>query len=134
MEAIVLFDGVCNFCNDTVNFIIRNDPEKRFMFAPLQSAAGERLRKKLSVPADIDSVVLIEREWEGGQVYYYSTAGLRIAKLLGGIYSLSYALIFIPAPVRDWFYKKFAANRYRLFGRKEVCMVPTPELKERFLS
>jgi predicted DCC family thiol-disulfide oxidoreductase YuxK len=130
MEAIVLFDGVCNFCNDTVNFIIRNDPQKEFMFAPLQSEAGEQLRAKYGVDADIDSVVLIEDD----KAYTHSTAGLKIARRLGGVYSLVYALIVVPAAIRDLGYKIFAANRYRLFGRKEVCMIPTPELKERFLS
>lgn len=129
MERIVLFDGVCNFCNGSVNFIIRNDPEKRFRFAALQSDAGTRLKTQYSIAGDIDSVVLIEN----GKAYTHSTAGLRIAKALGGIYSVVYILIVIPASIRDWAYRTFARNRYRLFGRQETCMLPTPDIRDRFL-
>jgi predicted DCC family thiol-disulfide oxidoreductase YuxK len=130
MKSIVLFDGVCNFCNDTVNFIIRRDAGRQFMFAPLQSEPGERLRKQFEIAEEVDSVVLIE----GEKAYVYSSAGLRIARRLGGIYAVAYALILIPAPIRDFFYKAFASNRYRLFGKKEVCMMPTPDVRERFLT
>ena len=130
MERIVLFDGICNFCNGAVNFIIRHDHAKKFRFAPLQSEFGEQMRAKFGIGDDVDSIILIE----GDQAYLHSTAGLRVAKTLGGIWSLGYAFIIIPTPIRDWFYKLFAKYRYKLFGRKDVCMMPTPDIKERFIE
>lgn len=130
MNSIVLFDGVCNFCNGSVNFIIRNDPEKRFKFAALQSEAGQELRAKYGIGEDVDSIVLIEN----GKAYTHSTAGLRIAKTLGGIWSLGYVGIIIPAFIRDFLYRKFAKNRYRFFGRQDACMLPTPDVRDRFFS
>ncbi|MBK9215573.1 MAG: DUF393 domain-containing protein [Chloracidobacterium sp.] len=129
MERIVLFDGVCNFCNGAVNFIIRNDPDGRFKFAPLQSETGQSLRAKLDIGDDIDSIILVE----DGQAFTHSSAALKIARGLGGIWSLGYAFIVIPTFIRDWFYKLFAKFRYKLFGKKDVCMIPTPDLKDRFL-
>ena len=130
MSSIILFDGVCNFCNDAVNFIIRRDRERRFKFAPLQSETGQELRRKYEIDPDVDSIVLIEDE----RAFTHSTAGLRIAKGLSGILSLAYVFMIVPAFIRDFFYKTFAKNRYRLFGKKEVCMAPTREVRERFLS
>lgn len=129
MSSIVLFDGVCNFCNDTVNFIIRHDRARRFKFAALQSEIGQELRSKYGIGEDIDSIILIEDD----QAFTHSTAGLRIAKGLGGIMSAAYVFIVVPAVIRDFFYKTFAKNRYRIFGTKEVCVIPTPEVRERFL-
>lgn len=129
MSPILLFDGVCNFCNDSVNFIIRHDRDGKFKFAPLQSDFGVEMRAKYGVANNVDSVVLIEDD----QTFTHSTAALRIAKNLGGIYSLAYIFIIVPAFIRDFFYKAFARNRYRLFGKKDMCMVPTPEVRERFL-
>lgn len=130
MERIVLFDGVCNFCNATVNWIIRQDREKKFKFAPLQSEFGQQQRAKFGLSDDIDSIVLID----DGQAYTHSTAALRIAKALGGIWSLGYTGILVPRVLRDWFYKLFAANRYRIFGKKDVCTMPTADVRERFVS
>ncbi len=129
MNAIVLFDGVCNFCNYSVNFIIRRDHTRKFKFASLESAAGKEFLKKYGVGDGTDSIVLID----GGEAYTYSTAALRIARELGGAMSLLYGFIIVPRPIRDFFYRLFARNRYRLFGKKEVCMVPTQEVRERFL-
>lgn len=131
MSAIVLFDGVCNFCNGMVNFIIERDREGYFKFAPLQSEIGEKLLAETGVDkTETDSVILIE----DGEAYMYSTAALRIARKLGGIWSWAYALIIIPKPIRDFFYKLFAKYRYRLFGKKDECMIPTPEARSRFLA
>lgn len=145
MGAILLFDGVCNFCDASVNFIIAHDKAGYFRFAPLQSEAGQELTKKFGLefaalsadePAGtpdavpIDSLVLIEDE----KAYTHSTAALRIARHLDGIWSAVYAFIVVPKVLRDYFYKLFARHRYRLFGKKDVCMMPTPELKQRFLS
>lgn len=129
MERVVLFDGVCNYCNAMVNFVIRHDPEKKFRFATLQSDIGRELLNEHDIGNDVDSVILIE----DGKAFMHSTAGLRIARNLGGIYSLFYALIIIPAFIRDAVYKVFAKHRYRLFGRTDACMIPTPDVKERFL-
>jgi predicted DCC family thiol-disulfide oxidoreductase YuxK len=129
MERIVLFDGVCNFCNGAVNFIIRHDSKKRFKFAPLQSEIGQELRAKYGIDETVDSIVLIEND----QPFTHSTAALRITKRLGGIISVAYVLNFIPAVIRDWFYKLFAKFRYNIFGKKDVCMMPTPDVRERFL-
>ncbi|MFN0279938.1 MAG: thiol-disulfide oxidoreductase DCC family protein [Pyrinomonadaceae bacterium] len=129
MERIVLFDGVCNYCNAMVNFTIRHDPEKKYKFATLQSDIGKKLLDEHAISKDIDSVILLE----DGRAFTHSTAGLRIARNLGGIYSLSYAFIIIPAFIRDWAYKLFAKYRYRLFGRTDACMIPTQDVKERFI-
>jgi predicted DCC family thiol-disulfide oxidoreductase YuxK len=130
MGAIVLFDGVCNFCNGSINFVIEHDKAGYFKFSPLQSGIGENLLARHGVDrSETDSVVLIENE----EVYTHSTAALRIARHLGGIWSLGYALIIVPRPIRDYLYKTFAKYRYRLFGRQDACMMPTPEIRTRFL-
>lgn len=130
MSSIVLFDGVCNFCNGAVNFIISHDPDKKFRFAPLQSEIGQELQEKHGIGDDIDSIVLVEND----KAYTHSTAGLRVARTMGGIWSLAYVFIIVPAPIRDFFYRTFAKNRYRLFGRQDACMLPTPDIRERFLT
>lgn len=130
-SAIVLFDGVCNFCNGTVNFIIRRDSENRFRFAALQSEAGQKLLRQydLNQPG-IDSVVLIEN----GGAFTHSSAALKIARRLGGFWQVFSIFQIVPRPARDFFYRLLARNRYRLFGKKDVCMMPTPEIKARFLD
>jgi predicted DCC family thiol-disulfide oxidoreductase YuxK len=140
MGGIVLFDGVCNFCNATINFIIEHDPDGYFKFAPLQSEAGRALAEQYGVapaglrgsddPNAVDSVILIE----GGKAYTHSAAALRIAGGLTGGWSWLSVLRVVPRPIRDAAYRSFARKRYRLFGKKEACMIPTPEVRARFLS
>ncbi len=130
MSSIILFDGVCNFCNGAVNFIIRHDSEKKFRFAPLQSEIGQQLKKEHNIGDDIDSIILVE----GERAYTHSTAGLRIAKGLGGIWSVGYGFIIVPGSIRDLAYRIFAKYRYRLFGRQDACMLPTPDVRERFFG
>jgi predicted DCC family thiol-disulfide oxidoreductase YuxK len=130
MSSIVLFDGVCNFCNGAVNFIIRHDPDGKFKFAPLQSTFGEEMKSEFGIGDDIDSIVLIEDR----KAFTHSDAALQMLRGLGGIWSIGYAFIIVPKPVRDWFYRLFARHRYSLFGKKDVCMVPTPEVRSRFLA
>ena len=131
MSAIILFDGVCNFCNSSVNFIIGRDPGAYFKFAPLQSEIGEKLLRENGIDRiGTDSVILLEE----GRVYTYSTAALRIARRLRGGWRWFYHLIIVPRPLRDAFYKLIARNRYRLFGKKDQCMMPTPEIRARFLA
>lgn len=130
MSAIVLFDGVCNFCNGAVNFVIEHDRGGYFKFAPLQSELGIELRSKFGISqADTDSVVLVQDE----KAYLHSTAALRIGKRLDGIWSWTYIFIIVPRPIRDWAYRTFAKYRYRLFGRQEACMLPTADVRSRFL-
>ena len=131
MSGIVLFDGVCNFCNGSVNFIIERDRQNYFKFAPLQSEIGQELLKKHNInKAETDSVILVEN----GAAYMYSTAALKVAKHLDGAWSWFYGFIFVPKFLRDFAYKTFAKNRYKLFGKTEACMMPTPEIRERFLG
>lgn len=130
MGAIVLFDGVCNFCNASVNFVIERDTAGYFKFAPLQSEIGEELVAKHNInTAETDSVIVVEND----RAYTHSSAALRIAKRLDGLWSWSYALIIVPKPIRDFFYRLFAKYRYKLFGRQDACMMPTPEIRARFL-
>lgn len=131
MSAVILFDGVCNFCNGAVNFIIDRDREGYFKFAPLQSEAGEKLMAEHGIDkAQTDSVILVE----DGRVYTYSTAALRVARKMDGAWKWFYAFIFVPKFIRDFFYKLFAKYRYRMFGRQDACMLPTPEIRARFLA
>lgn len=131
MSRTVLFDGVCNFCNSSVNFIIARDPEGRFRFAPLQSEFAEKLLDDQGVDREANDSVML---FEDGKVYMYSTAALKIARNLSGLWPACYVFIVVPRPIRDYFYKLFAKNRYRLFGKKDQCMIPTPEIRERFVS
>ncbi len=131
MSAIILFDGVCNFCNGSVNFVIAHDQKNYFKFAPLQSDVARDLLEKHNIDkASTDSVILIEDE----KAYTHSTAGLRITRKLDGIWSWLYILIIVPKFIRDFFYKLFAKFRYKLFGKKDVCMMPTAEIRGKFIS
>jgi predicted DCC family thiol-disulfide oxidoreductase YuxK len=130
MGATVLFDGVCNFCNGSVNFIIERDSAGYFKFAPLQSEIADELSTKHDIDrSETDSIILVE----DGKAYTHSTAALRIARKLDGIWKLGYAFVIVPRPIRDAAYKLFAKYRYRLFGRQDACMVPTPGVRARFL-
>ncbi len=128
---IILFDGVCNFCNHSINFVIDHDSRQKFKFASLQSTLGQTLLASTDLSAtQIDSVVYIHN----GKAYIESTAALNIARQLDGLWSWLYVLKFVPQPLRDWGYRLIAKNRYRLFGKQEACRIPTPELKSRFLE
>lgn len=131
MGAIVLFDGVCNFCVGSVNFIIRRDEDDYFSFAPLQSEAGRDLLSKHGVdPEETDSIVVIEE----GRAFTHSDAALRISRRLGKGWPLLFGLRIVPRAIRDAFYRSFAKRRYRLFGKQDSCMVPTPEIRAKFLD
>jgi predicted DCC family thiol-disulfide oxidoreductase YuxK len=130
-NAIILFDGVCNFCNGSVNLIIDRDPGAYFKFAPLQSEIGEKLIKEHGInKAETDSVILIEN----GKVYTHSTAALRVARKLKGEWSWFYGFVVVPKFIRDAAYKLFAKNRYKMFGKQDACMLPTPDVRARFLA
>ena len=124
-----MFDGECNFCDASVQFIIERDPEAYFRFAALQSEAGVELKKKYQISDQIDSFILIEN----GQVYKYSDGALKVCKHLKGLWKSLYLLKVVPRPIRNRVYKYIAKNRYRWFGKKEECMIPSPEVRERFL-
>lgn len=130
MERIILFDGECHFCDQSVQFIIKRDPKGRFTFASLQSDIGKELLKKFHVPEDMDSLVLIEEN----KCYVQSTAALRVYKNLKGAWKIAYVFLAVPKPIRDFFYDLIAKNRYRWFGKKESCPLPSPEERKRFLS
>ena len=129
MRRIVLFDGECHFCDASVQFILARDQKATIQFASLQSEVGQELLKQLSVPSDINSLVLIE----GAHYYTKSTAALKIAKQLDGLWKLFYGAILIPKPIRDGLYRYIAKNRYKWFGKKELCQLPSVEQRERFL-
>ena len=132
-HLVILFDGVCNLCNSFVNFVLDRDPQSRFQFAALQSPAAARLLTELGRPVpkpEPDTIVLVQN----GTVYERSTAALRVARRLSGAWKLLYVFIIVPRPLRDIVYRFVARNRYRWFGRKDVCRVPTPELRARFLT
>jgi predicted DCC family thiol-disulfide oxidoreductase YuxK len=133
-HPVVLFDGVCNLCNATVDFLVDRDPRGTLRFASLQSAAARAILERAGrVPAatsEPDSIVFVV----GSRVYERSGAALRIARYLRAGWPLLAGLLIVPAPLRDLVYRWIAARRYRWFGRSEACRVPTPELRARFLE
>ncbi|WP_121330907.1 thiol-disulfide oxidoreductase DCC family protein [Flavobacterium sp. 81] len=130
-KKIILFDGVCNLCNGAVQFIIKNDKKDIFRFVALQSELGIEICNYIGVDqTKIDSIIL----YNPGVAYYYkSTAAIKIAEELGGIYSLISIGRIFPEKIRNYIYDYIAKNRYKWYGKKESCMIPTPELKSKFL-
>ncbi|MEP6514266.1 MAG: thiol-disulfide oxidoreductase DCC family protein [Parafilimonas sp.] len=129
-QPLVLFDGVCNYCNAMVNFSIRHDKKSKLHFAPLQSDIGKQLKKQYVIPDEVDSVVLIENN----KAYTYASAALRISKYLDWPAKALYALNIFPAFISNTIYKWIAKNRYKWFGKKDSCMMPAPDVKARFLE
>lgn len=128
---IVIFDGVCNFCNWAVNFIIKRDPEAKFVFTPTQSELAKELMKKYQLEnVGADSFLLIK----DGRCFMRSSAALEITKDLSGVWFVFLVFKIVPVRIRDFLYATFARNRYRLFGRKATCMVPAKEHKRRFIG
>ena len=129
-HSIILFDGVCNLCNGAVNFVIKRDSGNVFKFASLQEKQGVLLLKMHAVDTQkLDSIVLIENE----KVYVKSSAALRIARKMSNLWPLFFVLLIIPSFIRDGVYDFIAKNRYKWFGKKEQCMIPTPGSREKFL-
>jgi len=128
-ETVVLFDGVCNLCSSSVQWIIEHDEKAQFKFTSLQSNTGLEFRKKYNIPYNIDSVILIQNDI----AYFKSTAALKIARNCNGAWKMLYGFIVIPRFLRDIVYDFIARNRYKWFGKKEVCWIPDPELKKRFI-
>tara|TARA_R110000787_G_scaffold108621_2_gene217037 strand:+ start:21166 stop:21576 length:411 start_codon:yes stop_codon:yes gene_type:complete len=130
-HKVILFDGVCNLCNTSINFIIRNDKKGVFKFAPLQSDFGKKALKDYNInPKDTDSIILIDAD----KCYIKSSAALQIAKHLSGAYPLFFGFMIVPKFMRNWVYDFVAKNRYQWYGKKESCMIPSPELKDKFLD
>jgi predicted DCC family thiol-disulfide oxidoreductase YuxK len=128
-NQIVIFDGICNFCNGAVNFIIKRDSKAAFKFAPTQSKEAQELLLKYQIPeAGYDSFVLIKN----GQLFLRTNAALEITKDLDGFWFIG-AFKIVPAVVRDYFYRILARNRYTLFGKRAACTVPKKEVRDRFL-
>lgn len=130
-SPIILFDGVCNFCNSTVNFILRIDKKQVFRFAALQSNAGQQLLRNYHLSQEtFNSFLFIER----GKPYTASTAALRLVRYLPWYWQWAQALWLIPRFIRDRLYRLIANNRYKWFGKREACMVPSPAVQKRFLE
>jgi predicted DCC family thiol-disulfide oxidoreductase YuxK len=130
-DRVVLFDGVCNFCNASVNFLLDHDRDRRLKFCAMQSEAGQAILAWAGLPRDrFDSLGFVER----GRVYTRSTAVLRIARHLPWPWRLGAFGLLVPPFLRDWLYDRLAQNRYALFGRTESCKMPTPEIASRFLG
>ena len=130
-HPIVLFDGVCNLCNGIVKFVIKRDEKGKLRFASLQSDTGKELMRKHGLDENqLDTFVFVEH----GKAHIKSTAGLKLAKNLNGLWPMLYVFIIIPKFLRDAVYSFIAGNRYRWFGKQEACMIPTPEIRARFLS
>lgn len=132
-QSIILFDGICNLCNTSVQFVIKRDKKEQFQFAALQGEFGQKTLERYTIEASgkaMDSFILLEND----QLYTQSTAALRVARRLSGGWKLLYAFIIVPRFIRDGVYKFIARNRYRWFGKKDSCMIPSPALKARFLD
>lgn len=130
-KPIILFDGVCNFCNAGINFIIKQDKKSVFLFAPLQSKYGQRIAEQFHLPKkDFDSFILIDK----GKIYNKSAAGFKIYGKLPWYWKWTQIFWIVPRFITDAVYDLIARNRYKWFGKKERCMIPTPEQRSRFLD
>lgn len=130
-RRVIVFDGVCNFCNGTVRFIWRRDPNALFQFTPMQSVLAKELVMEYGIDnVGLDTFVLIK----SGKAYTMTDAAMEIAKDLSGGWWLFNILRIVPSPVRDYFYRLFARNRYKFFGRTNECEVPSQELRSRFIG
>ncbi len=129
-HPILFFDGVCNLCNGFVQFVIKRDPKAIFRFAPLQSEQGKEVLQRAHLSTEeLSTVVLFWKD----KIYTHSDVPLEVARLLGGGWPLFYGFRIIPKGIRNAIYDWIARNRYRWFGKKESCMIPTPDVKSRFL-
>jgi len=130
-KFLVLFDGVCNLCNASVQFIIKHDKKDKFRFAAIQSEIGQQIFKTNQIDTiEIDSIILYS---EKKGISYKSSAALKIAMLLGLPISLLGVFWIVPPFIRNWVYDYIAKNRYKWYGKRENCMVPTPEIQKKFI-
>ena len=130
-KSIILFDGVCTFCNASIDFILKRDSKDLFRVGALQESPGKEVLSKFKVPTNyLESLVLVEEE----KIYFRSSAALRIAKKLDGLWFIFYPLILLPVAWRDWMYNWIGKNRYRWFGKKSTCRIPTERERSKFLT
>jgi predicted DCC family thiol-disulfide oxidoreductase YuxK len=132
-HPVLLYDGVCGFCNKSVQTIIAHDKKGALKFAPLQSQFGQQVVARHNLK-NIDSVVFVERSTGAERVFIRSNAALQVASYLGGLWKLLLLFYILPRPLRDFAYELFAKYRYRLFGKYDSCMLPSPEIRSRFLD
>jgi predicted DCC family thiol-disulfide oxidoreductase YuxK len=130
-RQILLFDGFCNLCNGVVQFVIKKDKKNKIKLAPLQSTSGQSLLKQFNLPMGYFTTFVYIKD---NKVYLKSSAGLQVLKDLGGFWQLFYFLIVVPKPLRDFIYSIFAKTRYKIFGKRDTCMVPEPGIKNKFLE
>ncbi len=131
-KKVILFDGVCNLCNSAINFIIKHDKNDVFRYASLQSEIGKKYIDQFNIDStSLDSILLINSET---QYFHKSSAALHIAKHLSGGYSILVVFLVLPKFIRDLVYDFIAKNRYKWFGKKESCMLPSPKLRKLFLD
>ncbi|MBK7992085.1 MAG: DUF393 domain-containing protein [Blastocatellia bacterium] len=134
-SPVMLYDGVCGFCNQTVQTIIKIDKKGKILFAPLQSEFGKAVMLRHPELVQIDSVILLERLSDNSErILVRSEAIITIAKHIGGIWQLAQLTSIVPRALRDFFYDLFAKNRYKVFGKYDSCMIPTPEIRARFID
>ncbi|NOS56376.1 MAG: thiol-disulfide oxidoreductase DCC family protein [Cyclobacteriaceae bacterium] len=131
LKQVILFDGVCNLCNGAVLFVIKRDKKVKFSFASLQSSFGQIQLKQYGLSSDELSTIVLLKD---GRIFTKSTAALEIAKNLDGLWPAFYFFRIVPPLIRNFVYDFIAQNRYRWFGKREACMIPTPELKARFIE
>ena len=132
-KQLILFDGVCNLCNNSVLFVIKRDRKDKFLFAPLQSNVGKGIIKKFNIDTEkTDSILLYNPKKES--LTHKSTAALLVARQLGFPSNLLTIFLIVPTFIRNWVYNFVAKNRYKWYGKKESCIIPTPELKAKFLD
>lgn len=128
---VVLFDGVCNLCNGYVNWLIDHDKNNVFKFASLQSEAGKKLVAELGIQGNYLNTIVL---YDNGKGYTHSTAVLHIVRQLGGIYRLAALMLLIPAFIRNAVYNFVARNRYKWFGKRDTCRIPTADLRKKFIE
>lgn len=131
-KQLIVFDGVCNLCNNWVTYVIKRDKKDQFRFAPLQSNIGKQIIETYKIDTTKTDSILLYSQEKG--LSYKSTAVLKIAIGLGFPQSLMRIFYIVPPVIRNWVYDFIAKNRYKWFGKKDVCMIPTPELKSKFLE
>ncbi|MBR9919763.1 MAG: thiol-disulfide oxidoreductase DCC family protein [Bacteroidetes bacterium] len=131
-HPVLLFDGVCNLCNGFVQFVIKRDPKAIFRFVALQTDVAQEMLEKAGYEgrSELSTVILIEND----KLYTHSDVALKVVARMGGLWPVFGVFWIIPKFIRDGIYNWVARNRYRWFGKKEACMIPTPELRSRFLA
>ena len=131
IRPFILFDGVCNLCDRSIQFILKKSKNKKLMFAPFQTQPGRELAMQFGIsPTDLQSFVFVEN----GRPYKKSTAALKVCRHLGGAWPLLYVMIIVPRVIRDGIYDFIARNRYRWFGKKTECMIPSDQDNARFIN